>query len=295
MVDSDMNKNKRIVVTGGSGKAGKWIIKELLDHGYDVLNIDWKLPEEKVCPTLIVDLNDLGQVHSALSQYAIRDVKPIEAIIHFAAIPQAFVYPNDVTFRNNVISTYHILEAAASLGIRKVVLASSESSYGIVFAKEVFCPQYLPIDENHPQLPEDTYGLSKVINELTGESFHRRTGMQVISFRLGNILEPNDYAQVKENYSNPEERLRILWSYIDVRDVATACRLAIEKENLGAQSLILAADDTSSNMATMELIHQYLPGVKEFHDVLPERASLLSNAKVKKLLGWKQLYYIESM
>lgn len=289
-----MSEKKRIVITGGSGKAGKWIVRELLAHDYDVLNLDWKLPEEKLCPTLIVDLNDLGQVHSALSQYAIREVQPIEAIIHFAAIPQAFVYPNDVTFRNNVMSTYHILEAAASLGISKVVLASSESSYGIVFAKDMFSPQYLPIDEDHPQLPEDTYGLSKVMNELTGKAFHRRTGMQVISFRLGNILEPDDYVKVKESYSNPEERLRILWSYIDVRDVASACRFAIEKDGLGAQSLILAADDTSSNIPTMELVHQYLPDVKEFRDELPERTSLLSNTRVKQLLGWKQAYYIHN-
>jgi nucleoside-diphosphate-sugar epimerase len=181
---------KKIVVTGGSGKAGKWIIKEFVEKGYDVLNLDWKKPENELCPTVIVDLNDLGQVHNALSMYSGREHKLFDAVIHFAAIPQAYIFPNDVTYKNNVMNTYNILEASANLGIKNVVLASSESSYGICFASQFFDPKYLPVDEEHPQLPEDSYGLSKVVNEITAESFHRRTGMQVISFRLGNILEP---------------------------------------------------------------------------------------------------------
>lgn len=282
---------KRIIVTGGSGKAGKWIVKELIEQGYEVLNLDWKLPEEPLCRTQIVDLNDLGQVHNALSQYSVRDRQPVEAVIHFAAIPQAFIYPNDVTFRNNVMNTYNILEAASNLGISKVVLASSESSYGIVFANQFFTPNFLPIDENHPQLSEDSYGLSKMVNEMTGEAFHRRTGMQVISFRLGNILEPNDYPRVRQTFANPEERIRILWSYIDVRDMAVACRLAVEKDGLGAQALILAADDTSSDLPSEELVRRFMPELAEHVQHLPGRASFLSNAKIKEVLGWKQQHY----
>ncbi|MEX1031184.1 MAG: NAD(P)-dependent oxidoreductase [Paenibacillaceae bacterium] len=285
-----MNK-KRIVVTGGSGKAGKWIVKDLIEHGYEVLNLDWNLPEQPLCQTLIVDLNDLGQVHNALSQYSIRDRQPVEAVIHFAAIPQAFIFPNDVTFRNNVMNTYNILEAAANLGIQKVVLASSESSYGIVFANKFFAPNVLPIDESHPQLSEDCYGLSKMVNEMTGEAFHRRTGMQVISFRLGNILEPMDYPKVRETFATPEERVRILWSYIDVRDMAYACRLAIEKEGLGAQALILAADDTSTDIPSEQLIHTFMPELASYSSLLPERTSFLSNAKIKEVLGWKQQHF----
>ncbi|MGO4495137.1 NAD-dependent epimerase/dehydratase family protein [Paenibacillus sp. 2RAB27] len=282
---------KRIIVTGGSGKAGKWIIKELVEQGYEVLNLDWKLPEEPLCRTQIVDLNDLGQVHNALSLFSVRDRKPVEAVIHFAAIPEAFIYPNDVTFRNNVMNTYNILEAAANLGIRKVVLASSESSYGIVFANQFFTPNFLPMDESHPQLSEDSYGLSKMVNEMTGEAFHRRTGMQVISFRLGNILEPKDYARVRLTFADPKERIRILWSYIDVRDMAVACRLAVEKDGLGAQSLILAADDTSSDLSSEVLIHRFMPELANYAQHLPGRASFLSNAKIKEVLGWKQQHY----
>ncbi|MDF2964238.1 MAG: nucleoside-diphosphate-sugar epimerase [Paenibacillus sp.] len=282
---------KRVIVTGGSGKAGVWIIKHFIEQNYEVINLDWKLPEEPLCRTVIVDLNDLGQVHNALAPFSGRDRGPVEGIVHFAAIPQAFTHTNDVCFRNNVMNTYNVLEAAANLGIGKVVLASSESSYGMVFASEFFTPLYLPLDEAHPQLPEDSYGLSKVVNEVTAEAFHRRTGMQVISFRLGNILVPESYSAIRNNFADTESRKRILWSYIDARDVASACRLAIEKDGLGAKALILAADDTSSDRSTRELVEKHLPQVQEIRGSLEGRAALLSNALVKELLGWKQQYY----
>jgi len=283
---------KRIIVTGGSGKAGVWIVKHFVEQGYEVINLDWKLPEEPLCRTIIVDLNDLGQVHNALAPFCLRNRGKVEGIVHFAAIPQAFTHPNDVCFRNNVMNTYNILEAAANLGIGKVVLASSESSYGIVFASDFFAPQYLPLDEAHPQLPEDSYGLSKVVNEVTAEAFHRRTGMQVISFRLGNILVPESYAAVRESFADPESRKRIFWSYIDARDVASACRLAIEKDGLGVKAVILAADDTSSDQTSKDLVEKYLSDVKDIRIPLEGRVSLLSNALVKQLLGWKQEYFI---
>jgi len=282
----------RVIVTGGSGKAGQWILKDFVEHGYEVINLDMKLPEEPICRTIITDLNDLGQVHNALAPYSQGNRQAVAGIVHFAAIPQAYTHTNDVCFRNNVMSTYNILEAAANFGIQKVVIASSESSYGICFASEFWEPKYLPIDEEHPQLPEDSYGLSKVVNEVTAQAFHRRTGMQAVSFRLGNILVPESYAQLKANFDNTEARLRILWSYIDARDVASACRKAIEVEGLGAEALIIAANDSSSNRLTKELVEQYLPGVKDIRMPLEGRVSLISNAKAKKLLGWEPQYEV---
>jgi nucleoside-diphosphate-sugar epimerase len=286
-----MNK-PRIIITGGSGLAGKWILKHFVEHNYEVINLDVKVPDEQICRTIITDLNDLGQVHNALSQYAGGHRAKVAGIVHFAAIPQAYTFPNEVCYRNNVMSTYNILEAAANYNIDRVVLASSESSYGICFASEFMEPKYVPIDEQHPQLPEDSYGLSKIVNEVTAEAFHRRTGMQVVSFRLGNILVPERHADVRARFDHPEDRLRILWSYIDARDVASACRLAIEKGGLGAVALNLAADDSSSDQPTKQLVQRYLPGVTDIRVPLEGRMSLLSSAKAKQLLGWKAQHLI---
>ena len=283
---------KRIIVTGGSGKAGHWIVQHLVAEGYEVVNVDARPPKIEQCRTITADLTQLGQVVTAFSPFGTGDRRPYDGVIHLAAIPRAHMAPNDEIFRVNTLSTYNVLEACALLNIRKAVIASSESSYGLCFATEFFEPKYLPVDEAHPQLPEDSYGLSKVVNEVTADCFHRRTGMQIISLRLGNILCPEDHAPVRATFPQPEKRLRNLWSYIDSRDVAIACRLGIEKDGLGCHPVILSADDTSSDRPSAELIKQFLPGVKEFKAPLPGRTGLLANQRAKALLGWKQKYFL---
>lgn len=279
---------KRIIVTGGSGKAGHWIVKHLVETGYDVINVDTRRPAMALCRTIVADLTQLGQVVAAFSPHGTGNRTPYDGVIHMAAIPRAHENPNDEIFRINSLTTYNVLEACGLLGIKKTVIASSESSYGLCFADKFFAPHYLPIDEAHPQLPEDTYGLTKVINEVTAAMFHRRDGTQIISFRIGNVVCPEDYAAIKSRFAHPEDRLRILWSYIDSRDLALGCRLAIEKSGLGCEAVIIAADDTSSNLPTPKLIKRFLPGVKEFKRPLTGRQALISNTRLKKLLGWKQ-------
>ena len=283
---------KRIIVTGGSGKAGHWVVQHLVEEGYEVVNVDSRPPKTELCRTITADLTQLGQVVTSFSPFGTGDRRPYDGVIHLAAIPRAHMAPNDEIFRVNTLSTYNVLEACALLNIRKAVLASSESSYGLCFATEFFEPKYLPVDEAHPQLPEDSYGLSKVVNEVTADCFHRRTGLQVISLRLGNILCPEDHAPVRATFPSPEKRLRNLWSYIDSRDVAIACRLGIEQDGLGCHPVILSADDTSSDRPSADLIKQFLPGVKEFKTPLPGRTGLLANQRAKTLLGWKQKYFL---
>jgi nucleoside-diphosphate-sugar epimerase len=283
---------KRIIVTGGTGKAGHWIVKHLLERGYDVVNVDVRQPERPECRCLTADLTDLGQTIDAFSPHSTGDRTPYDGVIHMAAIPRPHMHPNSEVWRVNTLSTYNVLEACGLLGIRKAVLGSSESSYGICFANQFFEPRYLPVDEAHPQLPEDAYGLTKVVGEATAAMFHRRDGTQILSYRIGNVLCPEDHERVKARFDHPEDRLRILWSYIDSRDLAAACRLGIEKDGLGCEPLIIAADDTSSNLATRELVRRFLPNVKDFRSELVDRTALISNRRAKQLLGWKQEFYL---
>lgn len=272
----------KVVVTGGSGMLGRWVVKHFVEQGYEVLNADTRQPSEWLCPSLIVDLEDLGQTYSVLAG--------ADAVVHLAAIPRAGMHTPEVTFRNNVMTTYNVLEAAAGLGIRKAVIASSESSYGICFAVHPFGPQYVPMDEEHPQLPQDSYGLSKIVNEATADMFHRRTGMQVVSLRLGNVISPDFYEHFPSFIHRPAERERILWSYIDTRDAAEACRLAVEAEGLGSVALNLAADESSMDIPSRELMSARYPEVSDFRAPLGEFETLLSNEKAKRLLGWKPKY-----
>ncbi len=286
--------NKRILVTGGSGKAGHWIVKHLVESGYEVINVDSRRPAVALCRTIVADLTQLGQVVTAFSPHGTGNRAPYTGVIHMAAIPRAHEQPNDEIFRVNTLTTYNVLEACGLLGIKKAVLASRESSYGICFANKFFEPQYLPIDEDHPQLPEDTYGLTKVVNEVTGAMFHRRDGTQILSFRIGNVVCPEDYDRIIARFDHPEDRLRILWSYIDSRDLAIACRLGIERSGLGCENVIIAADDSSSNLPSKELIKRFLPGLKKFKRPIAGRAALISNVKIKKLLGWKQQFFLQA-
>ncbi len=273
---------KRIVVTGGSGKLGLWVLKEFVEHGYDVLNVDISPSREPVCNTVKANLENLGEIYGILSN--------ADAVVHIAAIPRPGEHPNEVVYRNNVMSTYNILEASAGLGIKKVAIASSESSYGICFAINPFGPQYIPIDEDHPQLPQDCYGLSKVVNEMAAGMFNRRTGMQVVSLRLGNVIEPEDYSKFPGFIHYPENRKRILWSYIDARDAASAFRLAVEANGLNAVALNIAADITSMDMKSRDLMAECYPDVKDFRKPLEGYETLLSNEKAKRLLGWRPVH-----
>lgn len=282
---------RRILVTGGSGKAGHWVVRHLVEEGYDVVNVDRVRPSKPQCHHLTAELTDLGQVVDALSPHSTGNRTPYDGVIHMAAIPRPQMTPNCEVFRVNTQSTYNVLEACGLLGIRKVVLGSSESSYGICFADQFFAPQYLPVDEAHPQLPEDTYGLTKIINEATADTFHRRDGTQILSYRIGNVVCPEDYETLRARFDNPEDRLRILWSYIDSRDLAIACRLGIEGSGLGCEPLLIVADDTSSNIPSRELISRFLPGVKDLREDFNGRSSLLTNRRAKQLLGWKQQFF----
>ncbi len=269
----------KVVITGGSGMLGKWVVRHFVEQGYEVVNVDTQKPADPLCHTLIADLNNLGEVYGVLAG--------ADAVVHLAAIPAAHIKTNEVTFQNNVMSTYHILEVAAGLGIRKAVIASSESSYGIVFAVNRFGPQYVPVDEDHPQLPQDSYGLSKIVNEQTADMFHRRSGLQVVSLRIGNVIDPSAYERFSSFIHDPEQRDRILWSYIDTRDVAEACQLAIEAEGLGSVALNIVADDTSMAVSSRDLMAARFPEVTDFRQPFEGHETLLSNAKAKKLLNWQ--------
>ncbi|GHT68246.1 hypothetical protein FACS1894110_15350 [Spirochaetia bacterium] len=152
-------------------------------------------------------------------------------------------------------------------------------------------PQYVPIDEDHPQLPEDAYGLSKVVIEKAADMFYRRDGIQVVSMRIGNVISKEKYLPFPNFIHDSKQRKGILWSYIDARDIAGACRLAIEKDGLGSVAMNLAADDTSMDIKSCDLLKAEYPGVTDIRGPVDQYQTLLSNTKAKKLLGWKPVHF----
>ena len=194
-----MAKSK-IFVTGGSGKAGKHLIPYLLEKGYSVVNADLVPLVLDGVDNINLDISDSGQLFNALLSYSNipelklgEDIKGFKAVVHLAAIPRILLKPDNETFRINTLGTYNVIEAATKLGIKKIIFASSETTYGFCFAQGNPIPKWLPIEEDYETSPTDSYGLSKVLNEQTGKAFQKRTGIDIYALRIGNIIEPDEY------------------------------------------------------------------------------------------------------
>ena len=259
----------KVVVTGASGKAGRAVVRELGEHGHDVVAVDL------VAPSLLADLTKFGQTVECLAG--------ADAVVHLAAIPAPGIHSDETTFRTNMLSTYNVFEAARVLGLRRVVWASSETILGLPFDDEL--PAYAPIDEEQPPLPQSSYALSKLLSEELGRQLHRRTGTPHIALRFSNIMEPEDYARFPSFWADATLRRWNLWGYVDVRDVAASCRLALEAD-VGAEHFIVAAADTVMNRPSAELMAEVYPSVP-YRPTAGEFDTLLSIEKARKRLGYE--------
>ena len=283
----------RIFLTGGSGKAGRYVVDHLIEQGHLVTNADWKIYDKPGVRNLTVDLTDAGQVLNALSAYADFDelepgtgVPKYDAIVHLAAIPRIMLYPDNKTYENNVLSTYNILDAAAKFGIPKVIFASSETTYGVCFHDGHHDPQYIPVDEEHPTVPQDSYAMSKVVNEVTTRSFQARTGSDIYGLRINNVIEPHEYAEMFPSFKEkPDLRRRNIFAYIDTRDLAKMIELCLKKDGLGYEVFNVSNNDSSVAIDATEVIERYYKDVPQKNKVTGLE-TFYSNEKAKRMLGF---------
>ncbi len=268
---------KKIVVTGGSGKAGRATINELIEHDYEVINADVvPPPQTSGAKFLKTDLTDFGQTIDIL--------RMADAVVHQAAIPNNMVVPENECFRINSLSTYNVFSAAMKLKLERVVWASSETCLGLPFEKEK--PIYAPLDESQPLYPESVYSLTKVIGEEMARQFNRWSGIPFIGLRYSNIMEPHDYARFETWQDNPRARKWNLWGYIDARDAGLAARCALEADFSGADYFIIAANDSVMKMPNKELMQSVFPE-SPLKEGTSENETLLSIGKAKRVLGFE--------
>lgn len=269
----------RVVVTGGSGKAGRWVVRDLRSAGFDVLNVDIVRDDSPHGQSIATDLTDPGQAYDVITG--------AEAVVHLAAIPAPELRPETETFRINTLSTYNVFAAATSLGAKRVVWASSETVLGLPF--EPRPPLFAPIDESIEPRPESSYALSKLVGETMAAQFARRTGVPFLGLRISNIMEPDDYAMFPGFQDDARIRKWNLWGYVDVRDVAQAIRRGLEAPITGSEICIVAAGDTTMTRPSADLMAEVYPDVPLRRQV-PDRQTLLSIDRARELLGYEPEY-----
>lgn len=243
----------RVAVTGAAGRLGRTVMARLQDTGREVIGLDRIDPGGQGL-IIVSDLCDLGQVCGVLAD--------VDGVIHLGAIPAPIGHPPDVVFRNNVLGQFNVYEAAAILGINRVVDASSVSALGFPWQHRWSEPFYLPIDEAHPLLPQDAYGLSKAVGEQIAAAYCRRTGGSAVSLCFSTIVDVDGYRRFIDSVrARPSDFAPVLWSYTDRRDAVEACLLALTTPVEGYHPLFIVADDTSSEQATDVLLERYFPAV----------------------------------
>ena len=287
---------QRILFTGGSGKAGRHVLPWLSQQGYQILNYDRLASEHSHIPTLLGDITDGSQVFNAMTSHFGFDgyecghpPGPVDAVVHFAAVPRVLLQPDDETFRVNVMGTYHVIEAAMKLGIRKVIIASSETTYGVCFAEGDKDYHAFPLDENYDSDPMDSYGLSKVLNEKTARAFAARFQADLYALRIGNVIEPHEYHRFPNFIAQPLLRKRNAWSYIDARDLAQIVHLCLQKNGLGFQVFNAVNDTITADGPTAEFLKKWCPKTPHTRPLTGDEAPL-SNRQIREVLGFKEAH-----
>ena len=270
---------QRICVTGAAGQAGRAVVAELLEHGYDVTPTDIVVSAaDRDNGMLRADLTDYGQAVEALSD--------VDAVVHLANIPAPGLSTPAVTFNTNMTMNFNVFQAAATRKLDRVVWASSETTLGLPFDVP---PRYAPVDEEHYPVPTSTYALSKVASETIAGHIAQWSDIGFGGLRFSNIMEPESYQEFPSFWPDPHARKWNLWGYIDERDVAASCRLALQvsaESVKGNPAFIIAAADTVMNRPSAELLAEVYPDVPLTRDV-GEFGTLLAIDRAREVLGFE--------
>lgn len=269
----------RVCVTGASGKAGRAVVRDLLDHGYDVAATD-AVPDSRDGGSKILqaDLTDYGQATEVLQDAA--------AVVHLANIPAPGLRTPAVTFNANITTNFNVFTAAAHLGIPRVVWASSETTLGLPFDVP---PRYAPVDEDHYPFPTTAYALSKVASETVAGHVAQWSGTSFVGLRFSNIMSAEDYQRFPSFWPDAWTRKWNLWGYVDERDVAAACRLALTARAdavAGSPAFVIAAADTVMDRPSADLLAEVFPDVSLTRDV-GQYGTLLAIDRARRALGYE--------
>lgn len=280
---------KRIAVTGGTGSKGRGfgavVMERLEKAGYEPVNLDIAKPTDRLAEFRHVDLTNYGDTFAAMHG--------CDAVVHLAANadPDWNHVQGAQRFHVNMLSTYNVFQAAMTLGMERVVWASSETVLG--FPNDIDPPKLLPTDDNLRK-PQCSYGLSKAAGEYIAEEMSRWSGMPIIGLRFSNIHyeqdgHPEDYKLVPSYWDNPRSRMLNIFGYVDNRDVAQAIEKSLTADIKGAEVFTIAAADTCMRQTNEELVAEFFPGC-ELKPGTGPHDTLIGIDKARDMLGYEPEY-----
>jgi nucleoside-diphosphate-sugar epimerase len=274
----------KIVVTGGVGKLGRWVVRDLMAARHSVTVFDRVRATEAVDRCLQGDIENLSEVGGAFDG--------ADAVIHLAGIPTHGVVADDVTFRINVMGAFNVHEAARRNRILRVVSLSSEAVYGWAPGswEREHGPDYLPIDEDHRCAPQDCYGLSKQAMEDIARSFTAKCGMETVLIRAPWVVSPEELEQLAQSGGRTPSRFG-LYHYVDARDLARACRLAAERPLPGTHTLNVGSGESTVSEPLSSLLPRLMPSIGDMAQSLQGRRAAVSVEKARHLLGWEPRHF----
>src|SRR5215216_5774029 len=275
----------RVLVTGARGKVGSATVAALLDAGHDVTALDLGAPVfEGGLPGAAAywqaDLTDAGDAFAA--------VRGHDAVIHAAAIPDPVHGPAHRVFRNNLMSTFNVIEAAIRFGVPRVVNVSSETVPGFFFPERPFLADYAPVDEEHPIRPQDPYATAKHFGEQLMDGAVRRADITCVSIRPSWVQWEGNYERnLGPMVRNRSELSAGIWSYIDVYDLADAMVLAAESDLPGHEVFYIASPDNVGGRPFEAAVREHYGDQIEVRTPLPrEDSSGISIEKARRMLGY---------
>jgi UDP-glucose 4-epimerase len=278
----------KVLVAGSQGNIGRWVVGRLVEAGHTVRSFDQRAqPAGKDWEHIPGDIREMAQVR--------RAVQGMDAVIHMAAIPFDIPGMREQVMDTNLRGTWNVLLACGEAGIHRLVNFSSINALG--HADHSHNELYLPLDDDVPHHPIQTYPLSKHIGEEMCQAFCKLQEMTIVSLRPTMVVYPREVPNPWWRNMAEDRRAYFssldFWSYIDARDVSTAALLGLTAPLKGHEAFLLTADDCHGKMTSAALVekyYQHLPWLKislqEYLSEDPYR-SLVDCSKAKRLLGWK--------
>jgi nucleoside-diphosphate-sugar epimerase len=273
----------RVLVTGARGKVGSAAVTCLMSRGHEVLATDRSAPvfeaDEPGEPRYVqADLTDIGAAHHL--------VQGCDAVVHAAAIPDPTHNPPHEVFANNLLATFNLLEAGVRSAVPRFVNVSSETVPGFIFAEREFLPSYCPIDEQHPALPQDPYGLAKLFGEQLCGAATRRSDMTAVSVRPSWVQWEGNYERNLGPFvRDPSLPSITFWSYIDAYDLAELLALCVESDSPGHDVVYAASPDNIGGRDLRAAMAEHYPSVP-VRDLDRVDASGTSIEAARTVFGW---------